>query len=134
MSTLKKGIFVQSPNGFISIDETDIGIVMEVRLVQPLNAFAPILMSPLVNIMEVRPVQFRNAFATILVTVHIIPLGSVIVLGIVIAPVALVFETTVASVTLVVYKRPPDKNEVLSANGVNVVKYVDNEVLITPDL
>jgi hypothetical protein len=52
--------------------------------------------------MEVRPVQPLNAPEPILMTLHIIPLGSVIVGGIVIAPVALGVDVTVASVTLVV--------------------------------
>ena len=59
--------------------------------------------------MEVRPVRPENALLPILVTLHIIPLGSVIVLGIDIIPLALaanncvlVMGATIASVTLVV--------------------------------
>jgi len=52
--------------------------------------------------MEVRLEQNMNALPPILVTLHIIPLGSVIVGGIVIAPVADELAATVASVTLVV--------------------------------
>ena len=73
---------------------------------------------------EVRVVQFWNALAPILVTLYVIP-PSVIVLGIVIAPVASMFGATVASDTLVVYKRPLDKNGIgLSANGVRVLKKI----------
>ena len=52
--------------------------------------------------MEVRPEQPWNACKPILVTLHILPDGSVIVGGIVIAPVLPELIATVASVTLVV--------------------------------
>jgi hypothetical protein len=51
---------------------------------------------------EVRNVQLWNAEVLKPITLHIIPLGSVIVLGIVIAPVAFMLFVTVASVILVV--------------------------------
>ena len=53
-------------------------------------------------VMEVRPVHPENALMLKLVTLHITPLGSVIVGGIVIAPVAVELVATVATVTLVV--------------------------------
>ena len=66
------------------------------------NAFAPIVVKELGNVTEVRPVQFWNADATILVTGYVTPLASVIVLGIIIAPVALPLTETIASVIFVV--------------------------------
>ena len=80
---------------------TDKGIVTEVRLVQPSNAIEPILVTDKGIVTEVRVVRFWNAPSPILVTLHIIPLGSVIVLGIVITPVADELIVIVASVTLV---------------------------------
>jgi len=92
----------QLKNAPLPILVTKLGIVMEVRFEQLWNALLPILVTELGIVMEVRPVHPLNAFAAIRVTVHIIPLGSVIVLGIVIASDALAFTITVASVTLVV--------------------------------
>jgi hypothetical protein len=115
---------VHDTNAFVAIVVTDKGIVTEVRPIQPWNMLIPIVVSPFCNVMEVRPVQLWNAFApivvtelrittevrlvqfwnafdAILVTLYVIP-PAVIVLGIDIAPVALVFEATVASSILAV--------------------------------
>ena len=80
---------------------TELEIVTEVRPVQLWNARRPIVVTELEIVKEVRPVQLWNALVSIVVTLHIIPLGSVIVLGIVITPVADELIVIVASVTLV---------------------------------
>jgi len=85
---------------------------------------------------EVRPVDPLNAPVPILVTLHIIPLGSVIVLGIIFAPDALELVVTIASVTLVLYKRPlaESRNDVLSVNPMGVLtKYPDNLLISVID-
>ena len=64
------------------------------------NAFSPIVMTEFGIVTEITP-EPLNALAPILVTLYVTP-PLVIVLGIVIAPVAFGFETTVASVTIVV--------------------------------
>ena len=114
---------VQLWNALVPILVTELGIVTEVRPVQLWNALVPIVVSPNDNVTEVIPVQRWNAlvpilvtelgiitevrteswnvYVEILVTLYIIPLGSVIVLGIVITPVADELYAIAASVTLV---------------------------------
>ena len=81
---------------------TDIGIETEVRL-EPLNAF--VLIVVIESWIETEFTLLLNEFAEILTTLYII-LAIVIVLGISTEPVTPEPDTTVASVTVVVYKRP----------------------------
>ena len=52
---------------------TLLGIVIEVRLEQPLNAQSPILVTLLGMAIEVRFLQNRNAFSPMLVTLYSLP-------------------------------------------------------------
>ena len=128
-------------NALLPILVTELGIVMEVRLVQFRNAPRLIFVSPIGNVTEVRPEQswntlspidvtdkgivtevrpeqLWNALVSILVTLYIILVdGSVIVLGIVIAPVALIAKAsvlvcfvTVATIPATVYLIPDTVN------------------------
>ena len=91
---------VHDTNADEPIVVTEFGIVTEVRHVQLWNALVPILVTELGIITEVRTESW-NVYVEILVTLYIIPLGSVIVLGIVITPVADELYAIAASVTLV---------------------------------
>ena len=69
-STEKEVRFVQPLNAPAPILVTELGIVMEVRLVQVANALMLIKVNEAFvgNVTEVRAVQFRNACEPILVT------------------------------------------------------------------
>ena len=79
-----------------------VGKMTEVIIEQFLNALTPILITELGIVMEVRLVQPLNALSYIHATGYVTPLASVIVSGIVIAPDALALTTTFASVIFVV--------------------------------
>ena len=94
---------VQRRNKPAEIKVIESGIIMEVRSSQFVNAFTPIVVIELGIIMEVRSIQLWNASRLIDMTLHITPLGSVIIDGIVFAPMLMgENDTIVASVKIVV--------------------------------